>query len=216
MNEVTDSKNRRVLLIDDNVEIHKDVRKVLCPSQHGKAFKGLTSAMLGESDTSVDPSIQYSINSAMQGQDGLEKLVAALEDNQPYAVAIVDMRMPPGWDGVETIEHLWQADPQLQVIVCTAYSDYSWEQTIERLGYTDRFLILKKPFDNVEISQMVCALSEKWNLSRQVEEQTAALVQSNDRFRYEASQRQRGEEALRYHAFHDALTNLPIGRVNAQ
>ncbi len=79
----------------------------------------------------------------------------------PYSVAFVDMRMPPGWDGIETSLKLWSADPSLQVVLCTAYSDYSWHETIEKLGAGDRFLILKKPFDTAEVRQLALALSVK-------------------------------------------------------
>ena len=43
-------------------------------------------------------------------------------------MAFVDVRMPPGWDGVETITRIWEVDPDLQIVVCTAYADYSWEE----------------------------------------------------------------------------------------
>ena len=60
----------------------------------------------------------------------------------PYALAFVDVRMPPGWDGIETIDRLWQTDPNLHVVICTPYSDYSWERMEERLGRSDRLFIL--------------------------------------------------------------------------
>ncbi len=75
------------------------------------------------------------------------------------------MRMPPGWDGVQTIQRLWEVDPNVQVVICTAYSDYSWEEISKKLGLTDRLLILKKPFDPVEITQIATSLSEKWSLN---------------------------------------------------
>ena len=69
-------------------------------------------------------------------------------------MAYVDVRMPNGWDGIETISRIWQEFPELQVVICTAFSDYSWEEIQERLGHSDRFLILKKPFDNLEVRQL--------------------------------------------------------------
>ena len=59
-------------------------------------------------------------------------------------MAFVDVRMPPGWDGVETTAKIWQKYPDLQVVICTAYSDYSWEEMLKKLGYSDRLVILKK------------------------------------------------------------------------
>ncbi len=89
---------------------------------------------------------RFEVDSAFQGKEGLQKVQAALAEGDPYALAFVDMRMPPGWDGIETIGHLWEADPQLQVVICTAYSDYSWNDMHRHLGNSDSLLILKKPF----------------------------------------------------------------------
>ena len=58
---------------------------------------------------------------------------AALERGQPYAMAFVDMRMPPGWDGLKTIEELWKVDPDVQVVICSAHTDYDWSEVVERL-----------------------------------------------------------------------------------
>jgi signal transduction histidine kinase len=74
--------------------------------------------------------------------------------------------MPPGWDGLETIQRIWQVYPDLETIICTAYSDHSWQEIQHRLGTSDRLLILKKPFDKVEVQQLALALTEKWNLRR--------------------------------------------------
>jgi two-component system, NtrC family, sensor kinase len=124
----------------------------------------------------------------------LAKVQHAVNSGRPYAIAFVDVRMPPGWDGIETISRLWQVDPDLQVIVCTAYSDYSWDTMIEKLGRTDRLVILKKPFDNVEVLQMANAFAEKWcllqdakthisDLEEEVQERTGQWQSSESRYR---------------------------------
>src|SRR5205085_8096610 len=79
----------------------------------------------------------------------------------------VDMRMPPGWDGLETIRAIWQADPDVQVVICSAYSDHSWDQIVGALGLNDKLLILKKPFERVEAVQIAHALAGKWDRTRQ-------------------------------------------------
>src|SRR5690349_24456963 len=104
------------------------------------------------------------LDSASQGQEALAMVERALAEGRPYAMAFVDGRMPPGWDGLETIVHLWKAYPELQVVICTAYSDYSWEQIIERVGPSDSLVILKKPFDAVEVLQLAHAMTKKWSL----------------------------------------------------
>ncbi len=161
--------NRRILVIDDNESIHKDFRSILGSNNYSTtSLINAKAAIFGESpDSSNSPeSIVFSIDSALQGREGLDKVRQALSENRPYAMAFVDMRMPPGWDGIETIKWIWKEYPELEVVICTAYSDYEWSDIIEKLGHNDQLLILKKPFDNVEVYQLASALTEKWNLAR--------------------------------------------------
>ena len=161
-------KNRRILVIDDNRTIHDDVRKILGAKQAHAAGLDEAETMLFDDASAGRRADGFEIDSAYQGREGLEMVRQALRAERPYAAAFVDIRMPPGWDGITTIAHLWREDPNLEVVVCTAYSDYTWEEIAKTLGETDHLLILKKPFDNVEVRQLACALCEKWNLARQV------------------------------------------------
>ena len=164
----------RILVIDDNPAIHEDFRKILCPDLTPSAVDELETSLF---DTETTPGVatDFELDSAHQGQEALVKVQQALADNRPYSLAFVDGRMPPGWDGVETIVHLWKAYPDLQVVICTAYSDYSWEQIIERVGQSDSLVILKKPFDAVEVLQLAHAMTKKWTLGLQARAKTDTL-----------------------------------------
>ncbi|CAI8850354.1 diguanylate cyclase [Pseudomonas sp. IT-P258] len=156
--------NRRVLIVDDTASIHADFAKILSPATVEDDSLGQTENLLFGT-LSTTPAQHFELDSAFQGREALDKLEAALANDRPYAMAFIDMRMPPGWDGLETIERLWQVDPKLQVALCTAYSDYSWEDIDRRLALNDRLLILKKPFDAIEIRQMASALTVKWQMT---------------------------------------------------
>jgi CheY-like chemotaxis protein len=159
--------SRRLLVIDDNPRVHEDIRKILCPlKKDGPDLQDAESVLFGTA-TAASQRSEFEIDSAFQGQDGLALLEKALAEGRPYSLAFVDVRMPPGWSGIETIARLWQADPQLQVVVCTAYSDYSWEEMRARVGQPDSLVVLKKPFDNVEVQQLAHALTKKWQLNLQ-------------------------------------------------
>ena len=216
----SEPKNNRILLIDDNEQIHSDIRKVLMPQLMNEALDDVTMAILGKSATRKKVDLGYEIDSAYQGEEGFQMIVDAKAADKPYAMAFVDMRMPPGWDGVETITNIWEADPEVQIVICSAYSDYSWDQIIERFGQTDKLLVLRKPFDSAEVQQLACALTTKWNLclqagmkmnllSEMVDEQTRRLRNTNDVLQIEVEERRKVEDRLRHSAFHDALTNLP-------
>jgi|LakMenEpi03Aug12_release.lakeMendotaPanAssembly.Ray.scaffolds.fasta_scaffold25911_10 CheY-like chemotaxis protein len=169
--------NSRILIIDDNREIHEDFRKILNPENESQAFNEIYSSLFGKEQKENHP-LKYQIDSAYQGKEGLEMVKQALKDEKPYALAFVDVLMPPGWDGVETVQEIWKVDPEIQVAICTAYADYSWEEIIKNLGVTDQLLILKKPFDVIEIRQMACCLVKKWNLGQQVGHQFDKLGQA--------------------------------------
>jgi len=159
-------RNFRILVIDDNESIHEDFKSILGRTDDGAVDTVEDEAVIFGTTPDTPEQQNFEIDSAFQGEEGLKKVQQALDEGRPYAMAFVDIRMPPGWDGVETIKKIWQIDPNLQVAICTAYSDYSWQDLVKQLGKTDKLLILKKPFDNIEVHQIACALIEKWNSNR--------------------------------------------------
>ena len=177
----TDLKpNQRILLVDDNTSIHADFRKILCPENSRKAAVKKMGAVLFDKAQPAANQTSFELDSAFQGQEGLEMVKTALAEKQPYAMAFVDVRMPPGWDGVETIARIWEVDPEIQIVVCTAYSDYAWEEMRAKVGQPDSLLVLKKPFDNIEVQQLAHALTKKWLLNHQSALQMAELARANE------------------------------------
>jgi signal transduction histidine kinase/AmiR/NasT family two-component response regulator len=174
MNPAPPEKNLRILVVDDNRSIHNDFQKILASeSQASKAF-AMEAALFGET-APARPTLRFELHSAFQGQEGLAMVQRAVAEGRPYAMAFMDVRMPPGWDGIETTARIWEVDPEMQIVICTAYSDYSWDQMSEKLGQSDKLVILKKPFDNIEALQLATALTEKWHLARQAKSQLANL-----------------------------------------
>ena len=198
--------NRRILLIDDTPSIHDDFRKILMPTvETNQALDDMESALFG--DTSKPEVRTFELHSAYGGEEGLQLLTTAMAEKRPYALAFVDMRMPQGWDGAKTIEELWTVDPGLQVVVCTAYTDYSWDELLYRLNGHDRLLILKKPFDNIEVQQMANMLANKWDMARRaslqtihleqlVAQRTQALTQASEALQLEIDERKQLESQL--------------------
>ncbi len=201
-------RNTRILIVDDNPSIHDDIRKILCGKSASRQVLGKIEALLFDQEERQREDTVFEIASAFQGQEALRKVEQAVEKGEPYAVAFVDVRMPSGWDGVETVQHIWKNHPDIQVVICTAYSDYSWEQMVERIGKSENLLILKKPFDNLEVLQMAHALTEKWrlghelqgrlrNLDSMVQQRTSELQTANAQLKKEIAERAALESALR-------------------
>ena len=164
------SQNRRILVIDDNMAIHEDFRKILEQRLDTSLLQEARSGLFD--DAPAQESLeQFDVQCADQGQTGHRMVMEAREQGCPYAMAFVDMRMPPGWDGIETIEHLWKVDPELQIVICTAFSDHDWDEVIQRLGQSDKLLILRKPFDNIEVWQLANSLTQRWQVSQQMKGQ---------------------------------------------
>jgi len=181
----------RILIVDDNEAIHDDLKKVLLPQEVDPAFAADEALLFG---ATVASNAFFEIDSAFQGQEGLERVLQAQASQRPYALAFVDVRMPPGWDGIETITHLWRADPELQIVICTAHSDYNWHEISRNLGVSHNFVVLKKPFDTIEVSQLAHAMTAKWSSTRQshlqmeqldrlVECRTAELFKANEQLK---------------------------------
>lgn len=175
---MTTFENRRILLVDDMPSVHEDYRKILAPADAESALDQDEALLFGEALRATP--VRFELDSAFQGKEAVDQVRVALRADLPYALAFIDMRMPPGWDGVETIEHLWREDARLQIVLCTAYSDYSWTDVFSRLEARDRLLILKKPFDNIEIRQMACALTVKWQMTQEAAFQMSKLEQAVD------------------------------------
>jgi putative two-component system response regulator len=157
--------NRRILIIDDNESIHEDFRSVLENSrQDRRQLDACKKALLG-TVPQPSPLPEFQVASAFQGREGLQLVESAKSQAEPYAIAFVDVRMPPGWDGIETTNRLLAADEELQVVICTAHSDYSLEDILREFGGTARVMLHKKPFDVAETCLLAVSLTEKWRLT---------------------------------------------------
>ena len=184
-------KNNRILIVDDNASIHEDFHKILISKSPSSApLADAKAAFFGSVPAAAEASSAtcFQIDDAHQGLEACGMLEKAALNKTPYALAFVDVRMPPGLDGIETTARLMKLDPRLQIVICTAFSDYSWEALGQKLGTSDRVLILKKPFDPVEVVQLARALTEKWNSSLREELRLADVVRAEQEARsYAAS-----------------------------
>jgi two-component system cell cycle sensor histidine kinase/response regulator CckA len=210
--------NHRILIVDDNPAIHEDFRKILCQTRPGKAeVQGLKAALFDKGPAAA--TTEFELVSAFQGQESLELVKQALAEDRPFAMAFLDVRMPPGWDGVETAARLWQVCPDLQIVICTAYSDYSWDEMRARLDQPDSLVILKKPFDNVEVQQLAHAMTKKWLLSHQARLQLSVLermVSERTRELQKANQSLGCSEERFSKAFHQSPLPSGIQRMSDQ
>ncbi len=220
-------RTARILIVDDNQDIHEDIKNILNPArinQQDYEMQLLKDELFGDNDQSTSKndksiSIRYQIDDAFQGDEAIKMVLKADCEKEPYSLIFMDVRMPPGMDGVQTIEKIWGINPYIEVVICTAYSDYSWDQILYKFGQTDHLLFIKKPFDNVSVKQIALALTTKWNLERlnrehienleiEVKKRTQDLKEMVEKLTSEIHLRKEKEEQLTYIANHDQLTGL--------
>ena len=158
------SKECRVLVIDDNTRIHDDFKKILLNEEVDVTLDELDANLFGKEPAASKSAIpNFDLDFASQGKEGYEKICDSIKQNNPYSVAFVDVRMPPGWDGVETVSKILDVESKIQIVFCTAYSDYAIEDILERFGLSDRVMVLQKPFDPVELQSLTVSLTQKWS-----------------------------------------------------
>ena len=211
----------RLLVVDDSPAIHEDFRKILTSGGASARADQLAAELFGDAARPVVDDF-YEVDFAARGEEACRMVRDAVIAMRPYAVAFVDMRMLPGWNGVQTVAHMREVDPAIQSVLCTEYSDYSWAEVRQSLGPTDSVVILKKPFDTIEVLQLAYALSRKWTLAREValqiagldaavELRTSELREANARLQLEMAARARVETALLQSQKMEAIGQLAAG-----
>ncbi|TWT76276.1 Cyclic di-GMP phosphodiesterase Gmr [Planctomycetes bacterium CA13] len=205
----------KILLVDDQSSVHDAYRAILSSSTQNAEFDTLEAALFGERSDCHRGNLSSAINNqfelchAMQGEHAIELAHEAIGYGDPFEMAFVDLRMPPGIDGIETITKLWEIDPLLQVVLCPAFSEYSWSSVVKQLGYVDNLLLLKKPFANEEVFQLAMAMTHKRRALSDSRRQLERLRETNEQLEREIGSRKLAETELQYAATHDHLTKLP-------
>jgi PAS domain S-box-containing protein len=221
-------KNRRILLVDDSEAIHQDFKKILSNDKAEADFESSAAELFGEVEGARRHN-EFELDFAFQGREALERVRESVKAGRPYAMAFMDVRMPPGWDGLETTLRLWEVDPDIQIVICTAYSDYSWGEIGQMIVHPEQLLILKKPFDSIEVLQFAHALTEKWallqaarhntdELERTINERTWELkstvaVLEAEMAGHRATEEKVRDQALLLEKGHDAIIVLGLDEV---
>jgi signal transduction histidine kinase len=165
-----EQKHYHILLVDDNEAIHEDIEAILSSGQKDadKELREMEDDLFGPTSTDDDlASLYYEIDHAYQGEEAIKMVDKAESEDNPYSLVFMDVRMPPGLDGIQTIKRIWEKHPYTEMVICTAYSDYSWDEIVRNLGNTDKLLFMKKPFDATALKQTALTLTTKWKLQQE-------------------------------------------------
>jgi len=173
--------NRRILMVDDEPRILEELEKVLTPSQSGNAeLSELQNRLFSTPETKRKSVIVYDVCCCHQGDEAIRKVQEAVEQDEPFAVAFIDIRMPPGPDGVATAEEIRKLDPNIQIVMMTGYSDFDISEIAHRVPPEDKLLYMQKPIHSQEIRQFALALTAKWQSDTLLHLQNQKLLESNE------------------------------------
>ncbi|MHC5156506.1 MAG: sensor histidine kinase [Planctomycetota bacterium] len=173
--------NRRILMVDDEPRILEELEKVLAPSQSGNAeLSELKNRLFSKPETKQKSVAVYDVCCCHQGDEAIDKVREAIAKEEPFAVAFIDIRMPPGPDGVFAAEEIRKLDPNIQIVMMTGYSDFDISEIAHRIPPEDKLLYMQKPIHSQEIRQFALALTAKWQSDTLLHLQNQKLLESNE------------------------------------
>ena len=177
--QLSDYKNNRILIVDDQKDIHDDFVEMLKPNAENYSTDNLAAAFIREEDKTFLP--EFELLHATSGEEACQIVQDTREQGSPIAVAFVDIRMPPGIDGIETIRRIRKIDRDIELVIMTAYTDKSLSEIIEDMELLHKLLYIRKPFAREEIQQIALSLAGKWNVEQALTEKQAQLTASYQR-----------------------------------
>ena len=173
--------NYRVLVVDDQGEIHQDFEEMLTPGFTAALTDDLADAFASEVDESFLP--KFKLLHTRSGSEAYDIVKTTIETGDPIAVAYVDIRMPPGMDGIETTQRIRAIDENIEIVLMSAYTDKSIGEIVHEMDLLHKLLYIRKPFAREEIQQITLALAEKWNVESELGDKRRQLEISNQRLK---------------------------------
>ncbi len=148
-------------MVDDDPNIIRAYERILLKGESGNDNAGISDNMRSILDMGGAKENQWEVTIAKQGLEAVEAVREATEAGKPFAVALVDVRMPPGIDGIEAARRMREIDPKLYLAIVTAYADRSVNE-MQAILQRD-FILLRKPFEADEIYQIVSHFTQAWS-----------------------------------------------------
>ncbi len=208
----------RILVIDDEPAMHEAYRRTF--DQGARELDGAALQMLARelfADDSATPehedsdaeTASFQVDHAEQGLDGLRLVADALAADEPYQIAFIDIRMPPGIDGKETAKRIREIDPDINMVIVTGYSDHSALDIARVAGPVDKLFYVSKPFDADEVLQLARALGQRWVNDRELKRVRNELADRVAQLERQGIELAANEARAQYLATHDSLTGAP-------
>jgi len=197
-----DTSTNRILVVDDDAMLIGEYLRCLGadfePDSATTTLGDLEKVLFGEG-TDKRGTARFEVQSCNQGKAAIEAVKEATSVGNPYAIVFLDIRMPPGMDGIEAAKRIRDLDPNVNIVIVTGSLSPEPENLGKEIPPADRIFFFKKPFHAVECRQLAAALCGKWHSD-------LALRHANDVLEQRVWER---TEALHKLAYFDPVTGLP-------
>ena len=182
--ELKEHWNYRVLIVDDEAGIHSDFKDMLNPNRGRTLPAALAEAFLDkvpENKTVFLPN--FELLHATSGEEAQDIICTAKASNRPIAVAYIDVRMPPGIDGVEAIRRIRQIEKDVEMVIMTAYTDKPLPEIVRDMELLNKLLYIRKPFAPEEVQQITLSLVERWNVEQELAKKQQQIIMDRQRLK---------------------------------
>lgn len=157
---IEDQEYIRVLVADDDEHVLECYREAFGddePTNHMRALNALA-AELFDPEEDIEDQPKFDIVACNQGADAISQAAAATEQGEPFDVIILDVRMPPGIDGVEAGSEIRKIDPDVEIVFVTGYSDVPLEELQRRVPPPMRLHYFNKPLSFTQLAEDVVTM----------------------------------------------------------
>ncbi len=210
---MTAAVSKRLLIVDDEPAMHDSYARCFAVQRGAaeNALDAMAAELFGDDAPAADAAADdsFDLTHCHQGLDAVAAVEAALAAGTPYAVAFIDVRMPPGIDGRETARRIRALDPEINLCIVTGFSDFSPIEISKVAGPADKIFYIAKPFEVAEIVQTATALAHRWQVDRELtaarEQLAAQIVQLEE----QSAELAANESRAIHMATHDSLTDAP-------
>ncbi len=201
----------RILIVDDEPAMHDSYRRSFARQRSGSgdALDAMAAELFGTRLAEIDDRPEFDLTYVDQGLDAVAAVVRSQVDGDPFAVAFIDVRMPPGFDGRETAKRIRALDPEINLVIVTGFSDFSPVEIGKVAGPVDKIFYIAKPFEVAEITQIASALVRRWQVDRELVAVRDTLAAQVVQLGEQAAELAANESRAIHIATHDSLTDAP-------
>ncbi|MDH3611750.1 MAG: EAL domain-containing protein [Gammaproteobacteria bacterium] len=202
MTDIHDTSTNRILVVDDDVMLIDEYLRCLGedyePDSATETLSELEKVLFGE-ETDERGAARFMVETRTQGEPAVEAVEEAVRMQQPYCIVFLDIRMPPGINGIEAAKQIRALDPDVNIVIVTGSMSSEAENLDKQVPPADKIFFFNKPFHAAECRQLAAALCGKWHADM-------ALRRANEELEQRVEER---TAALQKLAYYDLVTRLP-------